>query len=65
MIGSQYPEPDPHDADATAVRSFTQDTGPEAASPADRTGRRIAVEPPGWDLMPPVETETVRRYRPS
>lgn len=38
---------------------------PAPAGPTDNSGRRIAVEPPDWDLMPPVETETVRRFRPA
>lgn len=65
MIGSQQGAPEPQDADAAGPGSFAQDVRPPAAAPADRAGRRIAVEPPAWDLMPPAETETVRRFRPS
>lgn len=49
---------DPSTAAAVNTRS-------EASGLADGNGRRIALEPPAWDLMPPVETETVRRFRPS
>lgn len=36
---------------------------PREAGLTDGSGRRIALEPPVWDLMPPAETETVRRFR--
>jgi hypothetical protein len=43
-------------------------TDAAAAEPSDTlrdsSGRRIAIEPPAWDLLPPAETETVGRYRP-
>lgn len=66
MTGAASFDPLSHGApDANATPAADRYALPEPTGLTDNSGRRIAVEPPDWDLMPPTETETVRRFRPA
>lgn len=66
MSGAASFDPLSHGAaDANAAPAADRYAPAEPIGLTDNSGRRIAVEPPDWDLMPPAETETVRRFRPA
>ena len=60
MIGEQ-PQAPSSDLNGAAAQADPASVDERPAGPYDSSGRRITLEPPAWDPVPP--HETVRRYQ--